>query len=63
MKATATAKAIPLDTTRHASGTSAKIEERIRSRAYELYEQRGKGDGCDWEDWLQAEAEMANGKA
>ena len=35
-----------------------EIQERIRQRAYELYEARGKGDGHDLEDWLQAEAEI-----
>jgi len=34
------------------------IEERIRLRAYELYEQRGGRDGHAVEDWLQAEAEL-----
>jgi Protein of unknown function (DUF2934) len=33
---------------------------RIRLRAYELYEQRGKRDGHAVEDWLQAEAELAS---
>jgi hypothetical protein len=32
--------------------------ERIRLRAYELYEQRGKREGHALEDWLQAEAEL-----
>lgn len=32
-------------------------EERIRRRAHELYEQRGKVDGFALDDWLQAEAE------
>jgi hypothetical protein len=32
--------------------------ERIRSRAYELFEQRGKHEGHEVEDWLQAEAEV-----
>ena len=31
--------------------------EEIRRRAYELYEQRGRTDGHDAEDWLHAEAE------
>jgi hypothetical protein len=30
----------------------------IRRRAYELYEQRGKEDGRDVDDWLQAESEL-----
>ncbi|HEX4075334.1 MAG TPA: DUF2934 domain-containing protein [Candidatus Acidoferrales bacterium] len=34
-------------------------EERIRLRAYELYEQRGRRDGSALDDWLQAEAELA----
>lgn len=33
-------------------------EEMVRARAYELYEQRGREDGHDMEDWLQAEAEI-----
>ena len=34
------------------------LEERIRKRAYELHEQRKRGDGHDIEDWLDAEAEL-----
>jgi hypothetical protein len=34
------------------------VEERIRLRAYELYEKRGRLEGHDLEDWLQAEAEI-----
>ena len=30
----------------------------IATRAFELYEQRGREDGRDVEDWLQAEAEI-----
>jgi hypothetical protein len=33
-------------------------EERIRLRAYELYEKRGRRDGHALDDWLQAEAEL-----
>ena len=38
------------------------IEERIRRRAYELYEQRGMIDGHALDDWLQAEAEVLGAK-
>src|SRR6266581_9348405 len=31
------------------------LEERIRVRAYQLYEQRGKRNGYALDDWLQAE--------
>ena len=33
-------------------------EEKIRLRAYELYEERGRVDGFALGDWLQAEAEI-----
>ena len=33
-------------------------ESKIRLRAYELYEERGRADGHDLDDWLWAEAEM-----
>lgn len=36
-----------------------ELEERIRRRAYEIYEMRGKRDGSAVADWLQAEAELA----
>ena len=41
---------------------SKNIEERIRCRAYELYEARGREHGRDWEDWFRAESEI-KGKA
>ena len=37
---------------------SRDIDERIRRRAYELYEQRGRVDGFALDDWLHAEAEI-----
>ena len=36
----------------------ANLHEQVRVRAYELYEQRGREDGHDIEDWVQAEAEI-----
>ena len=33
------------------------LEEEIRRRAYELYEQRGCTPGSESEDWLRAEQE------
>jgi Protein of unknown function (DUF2934) len=37
---------------------STDIEDRIRHRAYQLYEERGTVDGFALDDWLQAEAEV-----
>ena len=35
------------------------IEQQIQQRAYELYEQRGRTDGHDLDDWFQAEQRQA----
>lgn len=40
-----------------------ELREQIIQRAYELYEARGREDGHDLEDWLQAEEEILQGKA
>ena len=34
------------------------VEEQIRQRAYELYEQEGRQEGRDEEYWFRAEAEI-----
>ena len=34
------------------------LAERIRHRAFEIFEHRGSADGSDLDDWLQAEREM-----
>ncbi len=34
------------------------VQEQIRIRAYQLFEQRGRKDGHDLDDWLKAEAEV-----
>ena len=46
-----------LSLARQAKPTPA-LENQIRRRAYELYEQRGREDGRDVEDWLRAEDEI-----
>ena len=35
-------------------------QDRIRERAYELYEGRGREPGQDEQDWLHAEREILN---
>ena len=37
---------------------SDELQERIAKRAYELYLERGYRDGCDAEDWVDAEREI-----
>ncbi|HET9305270.1 MAG TPA: DUF2934 domain-containing protein [Candidatus Sulfotelmatobacter sp.] len=34
------------------------LEKAVQVRAYELYEQRGKGQGFALQDWLEAEGEV-----
>ena len=34
--------------------------ENVRSRAYELYESRGREDGHDLDDWLLAKKEVTD---
>jgi hypothetical protein len=35
-----------------------RLDEEIRRRAYELYEERGRHHGFEQEDWARAEAEI-----
>jgi hypothetical protein len=42
---------------------SAEMLEQIRARAHELFEQRGRQEGRDLDDWLQAEAEVTQQSA
>jgi Protein of unknown function (DUF2934) len=39
------------------------IEQQIQQRAYELYEQRGRTDGHELDDWLQSECEIKRTQA
>jgi hypothetical protein len=34
------------------------VERKVRSRAQQLYESRGRGEGQDLQDWFQAESEI-----
>lgn len=40
----------------------AEVEEQIRQRAYQLYEERGRLDGNAMEDWLIAEKEVCGSR-
>ena len=48
-----------LSTGTRSTESPADIQEQVRHRAFELYEQRGREDGHDLDDWLQAESELA----
>jgi hypothetical protein len=49
--------ATPTPVTKQAPQLPDQIQEQIRQRAYQLYEQRGREDGHDLDDWLTAESE------
>jgi hypothetical protein len=41
-------------------GEERPYDQRVALRAYELYLQRGGGDGRDIDDWLAAERELTH---
>ena len=43
-----------------ATARQAPDRQAIETRAYELYLERGSGDGDDVNDWLRAEQELAD---
>jgi len=36
-----------------------ELQDQVRVRAFQLYEQRGRDEGHSLDDWLQAEAELS----
>jgi H+-transporting ATPase len=44
------------------AGKHMDLTPQIAKRAYELYEQRGRGDGQDVQDWSKAQQELQNQK-
>ena len=51
-------KTASVSTAKPDEGSLELTEELIRVRAYQLYEKRGCEHGHDFEDWLEAEAEV-----
>jgi hypothetical protein len=56
MKNTGTT-AVPRQTSTKVTTSIPDLQEQVRLRAYELYEQRGR-DGHELDNWLQAESEV-----
>jgi Protein of unknown function (DUF2934) len=56
---------VPAQTTRAPDAPTLliPIEQQIQQRAYELYEQRGRTEGYDSDNWLQAEYEIKGTQA
>ena len=53
----------PLSTSNQTTESTSELQEQIRRRAHELYEQRGRNNGREQDDWLQAESEVTQQKA
>jgi hypothetical protein len=51
------------ETTTSSAEANTELQEQIRARAYELYEQRGGESGHELDDWLQAEDEVLDTKS
>lgn len=52
---------VPVETAPVETAETTNVTARIRVRAYELYELRGRGDGQDVADWLEAERAVLQG--
>ena len=44
--------------TEHGEQDTDELQDMIAARAYALYEERGYRQGCDLQDWLDAEREI-----
>ena len=52
-----------LRTINQTTESASELQEQVRHRAYELYEQRGREDGHELDDWLQAESQVTQQEA
>jgi hypothetical protein len=48
----------PVSSVASVTTRSVDLQEAVRERAYELYQQRGGQHGTDLEDWIRAEKEV-----
>ncbi|PYX59363.1 MAG: hypothetical protein DMG76_05695 [Acidobacteria bacterium] len=59
MKSSQIVPSVPITADLQKTEDGGELQDQIRSRAYQLYEQRGRDDGHSLYDWLQAEAELS----
>jgi hypothetical protein len=53
-------KSMPvIDTELTATRSTPPTHDEIARRAYQLFEERGREPGREWEDWFRAERELA----
>jgi len=59
MKSSQVVPSAPINADLQKTDSAGELQDQIRERAFQLYEQRGKDDGHELDDWLQAEAELS----
>jgi hypothetical protein len=59
MKSSQVVPSVPIKADLQKTDGDGELQDQIRARAYQLYEQRGRDDGHDLDDWLQAEVESS----
>jgi len=59
MKSSRVVPSVPIKADLQKTDGGGELQDQIRARAYQLYEQRGRDDGHSLDDWLQAEAEVS----
>ena len=59
MKSSHVVPSVPIKADLQKTDGDSELQDQIRARAYQLYEQRGRDDGHGLDDWLQAEAESS----
>ena len=59
MKSSQVVPSAPIKADLQKTDSGGELQNQIRARAFQLYEQRGRDDGHDLDDWLQAEADLS----
>jgi hypothetical protein len=59
MKSSQVVPSTPIKADLQKTDSGGELQNQIRARAFQLYEQRGRDDGHDLDDWLQAEADLS----
>ena len=59
MKSSQVIPPVPINADLQKTDGGGELQDQIRARAYQLYEQRERDDGHSLDDWLQAEAELS----
>ena len=59
MKSSQLIPSLPIKADLQRTDGGGELQDQLRARAFQLYEQHGRDDGHDLDDWLQAAAELS----